>query len=71
MQKLNLEIQYVKGNFSTVAHSLSCRALVTTMSSNKNIMLDNIKEFYGENVFFYYPFENLSKWICIPNTGGS
>jgi hypothetical protein len=39
------------------------------MSLMKKIMLDNIGEFYGENVFFFYPFENLSKWICIPNMG--
>jgi hypothetical protein len=45
MQKLNLEIQYVKGGKFVVAHSLSCRVFVNTMSLMKKIMLDNIESF--------------------------
>ena len=61
MQKINFEIQYVKGIDYVLANFLSHRPFVNVVSLFKNSILDIIKAFYGDDVFFSTHFESLLK----------
>lgn len=61
MKEFTFEIRYVKGKKNVVTDSLSRRPFFNVMSLVKDTMLDNIKEFYKKDVFFFILFESLSK----------
>lgn len=61
MQKINFKIQCVKRVDYVLADSLSHRPFVNAVDLLKNIILNSIKPFYTEDVFFSTHFASLLK----------